>query len=117
MKKLLLIAIGGSGLLYGQGAASLPTDTLLSQPGPTFHIEDRDLPAPLTFITYGDQRFTDPSNKRSADPAVREWLARRVALEKPAALILNGDVPLNGDVANDYAVYLSETRPWRDARL
>ena len=71
----------------------------------------------MTFIAYGDQRFTDPSNVRSADPRVRQWLVHRIAAERPAALILNGDVPLNGDVKNDYAVFQSETKAWRDAHL
>lgn len=98
-------------------AAELPTDKLLSEPGPSFRVEDKQLPSALTFITYGDQRFTDPSNTRSANPRVREWLAAKVASEKPAALILNGDVPLRGDAKEDYEVFASETKPWRDAHL
>jgi acid phosphatase type 7 len=98
-------------------AANLPTGDLLSEPGPTFRFEDSHLPNPLTFIAYGDQRFTDPSNVRSADPGVRRWLANQIASERPAALILNGDVPLNGDVKNDYAIFQSETKAWRDAHL
>jgi hypothetical protein len=102
---------------FAQTAANLPTNELLSEPGPTFQITDRQLPNPATFIAYGDQRFTDPANTRSADPKVREWLVRKIASEKPGALILNGDVPLNGDMENDYAVFQSETKPWRDAHL
>ena len=98
-------------------AASLPTGDLLSEPGPTFRIEDTQLPNPLTFIAYGDQRFTDPANVRSANPRVRQWLANQIAAERPAAVVLNGDVPLNGDIQNDYAVFHSETKAWRDAHL
>jgi acid phosphatase type 7 len=104
-------------LFFAQNAANLPTNDLLSEPGPTFQIADRELPNPLTFIAYGDQRFTDPANTKSANPRVREWLAKKIGSEKPGALILNGDVPLNGDMANDYAVFQSETKPWRDAHL
>jgi hypothetical protein len=89
----------------------------LSEPGPTFRIADSSLPAPLTLILYGDQRFTDPSNVVAADPKSRAWLAREIAAEKPGAVILNGDVPYKGSVANDYAVFRSETKPWRDAGL
>jgi hypothetical protein len=110
MKKSLLIVAFATASLCAQ-------TNPISEPGPTFRVDDRQLPNPLTFITYGDQRFTDPSNKRSADPRVREWLAARVAAEKPAALILNGDVPLRGDSKDDYAVFVSETKPWRDAHL
>ncbi len=89
----------------------------LSEPGPTFRLADSSLPSPLTLILYGDQRFTDPSNVGAADPKSRAWLAREIAAEKPAAVILNGDVPYTGSVANDYAVFRSETKPWRDAGI
>jgi hypothetical protein len=48
---------------------------------------------------------------------VRKWLVDRIAEEKPGAVMLSGDVPLSGDVANDYAVYREETKPWRDEHL
>jgi acid phosphatase type 7 len=89
----------------------------LSEPGPTFRIPDNQLPNPLTFVAYGDQRFTDPSNTRSANPRIRQWLANQIASEKPAAVILNGDLPLFGDLPGDYAVVQKETEAWRDAHL
>jgi hypothetical protein len=73
------------------------------------------LPGAPSFIAYGDQRFTDPTNVKATDPRVRQWLVKRIAEEKPLAVILNGDVPLAGDVKNDYAVFTAESRPWRDA--
>lgn len=100
-------------------ASPLPffAQDLLSEPGPTFSIPDNQLPSPLTFIAYGDQRFTDPSNNKSANPKVRQWLAARIAREKPAAVILNGDLPLHGDLPADYAEFRSETASWREAHL
>ncbi len=98
-------------------AATLPTSQLLSEPGPAFRFDDTSLREPLTLILYGDQRFTDPANTVSANPKVRLWLVNRIAAERPAAVILNGDVPLNGSVPHDYAVFRSETKPWRDARI
>jgi acid phosphatase type 7 len=98
-------------------AAGLPTAGLLSEPGPTFRISDDQLGTPPTFITYGDTRFTDPSNTTASDPKVRRWLANRIAEERPGAVILNGDVPLAGNVKNDYDVFKSETQPWRDSHL
>jgi hypothetical protein len=98
-------------------AATLPTNDLLSEPGPTFRIDDRQLSDPLTFIAYGDQRFTDPSNVRSSHPRARQWLANQIAGERPDAVILNGDVPLSGTVKGDYAQFQSETKSWRDAHL
>ena len=98
-------------------AATMPTDRLLSEPGPTFRIEDNQLPNPLTMIIYGDQRFTDPANTRQTNPRIRQWLASQVAKERPAALIMLGDVPLAGNVPNDYAVFHAETAGWRDQHL
>jgi hypothetical protein len=98
-------------------SATLPTSQLLSEPGPTFRIGDEQLPSPLTFIAYGDQRFTDPANTTSTDPRVRRWLVNQIAAEHPGAVIMSGDIPLAGSVANDYAVFQAETKVWRDLRL
>jgi hypothetical protein len=106
-------------VLLAQGPTSftLPTSQLLSEPGPTFRIGDDQLSQPLTVIAYGDQRFTDPTNTRQTDPRMRKWLVNQIASEHPSAVIMNGDVPLSGDVANDYTVYQAETKPWRDLHL
>jgi acid phosphatase type 7 len=98
-------------------AADLPTDRLLSQAGPTFRIGDEELKSPVTFIVYGDMRFTDPANTEATKPRVRKWLVQKIAEEAPAAIFLNGDVPLAGDMVNDYRVYRTETEPWRTARI
>lgn len=98
-------------------ATQLPTGTLLSQPGPTFRVADADLPVPFTVVAYGDQRFTDPGNTRDTNPRIRKWLVDQIAKERPAAVIMNGDVPLGGDVVNDYTVFQSETKIWRDLKL
>jgi len=105
--------------LFGQGLNSftLPTTQLLSQPGPTFTVSDAQLPNPVTFIAYGDQRFTDPSNAVSTNPRIRQWLVNQIATERPAAVIMNGDVPLAGDRMADYTVFQAETKSWRDLHL
>ncbi len=114
----LLFAAAGLALFAQQPtAATLLNDKLLSEPGPTFRIDDRQLPSPLTLIAYGDQRFTDPANTRQTNPRVRQWLVNQIAKEHPAAVIMNGDVPLAGEVANDYAVFHTETKVWRDLGL
>jgi hypothetical protein len=124
MKPLTAVLVGisvlGAVYLIAQQpytAATLPTGDLLSQPGPTFTIPQREISAHPVFIAYGDQRFTDPKNVTATDPRVREWLVRRIAEERPAAVVLNGDVPLAGDVKSDYAIFDTETKPWRDAHL
>jgi len=97
--------------------AAQPTNRLLSEPGPAFKITDQELPHPLTLIAYGDQRFTDPANTLRTNPRIRQWLVNQIAKEHPGAVIMNGDVPLAGNVANDYAVFQSETKVWRDLHL
>ena len=114
---LLFAAAGVALLVQDQTSATLPTNQLLSEPGPTFRIEDEQLPSPLTFIAYGDQRFTDPAETRQTNPRIRQWLVNRIAAEHPGAVIMNGDVPLAGGVPNDYAVFQAETKVWRDLHL
>ncbi len=116
---ILFGAVLGGLLAQGPAptAATLPTDKLLSEPGPTFRFADDQLPAPLMVIAYGDQRFTDPKNTKQTDPRIRRWLVGQIAKERPAAVIMNGDVPLAGDLASDYTVFQSETKAWRDLHL
>ena len=114
---LLLLCLVSRALLAQNHAADLPTGNLLSEPGPTFRVPESELEVPLTFIAYGDMRFTDSANTTSTNPRIRKWLVDKIAEQRPAAVLLNGDVPLAGDDVNDYAVYRSETKPWRDAHL
>jgi hypothetical protein len=90
---LFLLAVAAAGF----APTGFAQDAVLSEPGPTFKFEDSQLRTPLMFIAYGDQRFTDPSNQKSANPKVRQWLVNQIATERPSALILNGDSPLAGD--------------------
>jgi hypothetical protein len=106
----LLFLTGAAAVFFGQ------TNQLLSEAGPTFRFTDGQLPS-QTFIAYGDQRFTDPANVTATDPRVRKWLANKIAEARPAAIVLNGDVPLAGNVPNDYIVFKAETKPWRDAGI
>lgn len=98
-------------------AADLPTAGLLSTPGPTFRISDKDLGAEVALIAYGDMRFTDPANVTATNPRVRKWLVDRIAAEHPSAVLLNGDVPLAGNNTHDYEVFRSESKSWRDGGL
>jgi len=118
VKVALLFATAIVGLFaQAPTAVTLPTDRLLSEPGPTFRIDDSQLPNPITLILYGDQRFTDPKNTRQTNPRIRQWLVNQIAKERPVAVIMNGDVPLAGNIANDYAVYQAETKVWRDSHV
>jgi hypothetical protein len=62
-------------------------------------------------------RFTNPIDILVTNPKARRALVARVAMEKPDALLLSGDIPFSGGNRNDYAVYREETRIWRDDHL
>ncbi len=104
-------------LLLAASVTAQMAPPTVGKPGPNFSIKDADLPSPLTFILYGDQRFMDPKNDSQSSPAMRQLLVKKIAEEKPGAIILNGDVPNNGLIKEDYAVYQSETQIWRDEKL
>ena len=72
---------------------------------------------PVTILAYGDTRFTDPSNVTATSPVARAVLIARMAKEKPDAIVISGDVPWHGGVADDYAQFRRETEPWRAMRI
>jgi len=108
----LALTVLGMSMANGQVSPSSA-----SKPGPTFIVKDADLRKPVTLILYGDQRFMDPKNDSQSSPVMRQLLVKQIALENPSAIVLNGDVPNAGTVKDDYAVYASETKIWRDENL
>jgi hypothetical protein len=87
------------------------------QTGATFTVDEGTLRKPVTLIAYGDMRFTDPANQDATNPAARQALVARIALEQPDAILLNGDVPWHGGEKGDYAVFQTETEVWRAGHL
>lgn len=82
----------------------------------TFNVPDADLPDPLVLVAYGDMRFTNTTETRATNPGARQALVAKIAVENPAAIFINGDIPWHG-IASDYAVFHDETRPWRKRHL
>ena len=72
---------------------------------------------PFRFIVYGDTRFTDPTNTRAASPPVRRALVQAIAEADPAFISVGGDIAYNGDNADDWKVWDSETEIWRQRRI
>src|SRR5205823_8899830 len=72
---------------------------------------------PLHFIIYGDLRATDPSNTRAADAVRRQLLIQRIAEQKPALLVVSGDVVYRGDNPDDWKEWEKESQPLRDASI
>jgi hypothetical protein len=76
-----------------------------------------DLKAPFRFVAYGDSRFHDPKDTDAANPAVRVALVDAVAKVNPAFIFFTGDLVYNGYDKEDWKVWDSETRPWRDKNI
>jgi Icc-related predicted phosphoesterase len=72
---------------------------------------------PFRFIVYGDTRFTDPRNTKAASPPVRRALVQAIADADPAFISVGGDIAYNGDDANDWKVWDSETEIWRQRHI
>ncbi len=98
-------------------AQPISPPALLSQSGPTFTVPDSALSKDLSFIVYGDTRFTDPADTKAADPPARRALVAKIAAEHPDALIVTGDLPYRGTYPADYAQFEKETTAWRDQHL
>lgn len=69
------------------------------------------------FVVYGDTRFTDPADKEAANPDVRRQLVRSIADTRPKFIVFGGDIAYNGDKADDWKVYDSETAIWRERKI
>ena len=94
--------------------ASLPSATANSAPSPAA-LTGVPKSYPFTFAAYGDIRFTDPSNHSATDPERRHAIIAQIAKDKPDFVVINGDIVLDGGVANDWKVMDEETRPLHDA--
>ena len=82
---------------------------------PTLRLNQFSAGRPLRMLAYGDMRFTDPAVTKGTNPKVRKWLAEKVGLERPEALIITGDMPFVGDKPEDWAEYQTETSSWKAA--
>jgi acid phosphatase type 7 len=88
--------------------------TLADEP-PRLDVPVADPSAPLTFITYGDARFTQRDGV--ANTVARRALVARMASEDPAAIFIGGDVVYEGSNREDYETYKIETAAWSHAKI
>jgi len=87
----------------------------LADTPPQFAVAVADPDAPLTFIAYGDTRFTRRDGV--ANPVARRALIGRMASEKPAAIFIGGDLVYDGSNPDDYETYRTETDTWLKAKI
>jgi len=81
------------------------------------HITVAQSEKPVVVLAYGDTRFTDPANVTATNPIARRVLIARMAEERPDAIVISGDVPWHGGVADDYVQFRRETEVWRSLRI
>jgi len=97
-----------------EARSSLASRVLADAP-PRLEVPVADPSAPLTFIAYGDTRFT--RREGVANVVAREALVARMASEKPAAILIGGDLVYEGTSVDDYQVYRTETAAWSQANI
>jgi len=105
----ILIAIAVCAILQ-----VLAGNTLADAP-PRLEVDVADPGAPLTFITYGDTRFTQRDGVANA--VARRALVARMASDKPAAIFIGGDLVYEGGNPEDYATYIQETAVWSQSKI
>jgi acid phosphatase type 7 len=102
-------------LAIGIATAALPTSATESAEPPRFEVPAREDGHALTFLVYGDTRFTRRDDVVNA--SARRALVERMAHEQPAAVLIGGDLVYQGAEADDYQVYKSETVEWSNREI
>jgi len=88
--------------------------TFAAEP-PRLEVPVADPSAPLTFIAYGDTRFTQRDGVANA--VARRALVARIASENPASIFIGGDLVLEGSNPEDFETYKAETAAWGQAKI
>src|ERR1700722_20189516 len=88
--------------------------TLADEP-PRLDVPVADRTAPLTFIAYGDTRFTQRDGVANA--VARRALVARMASENPAAIFIGGDLVYEGSNPEDYETNKNEKAAWSEAKI
>lgn len=75
------------------------------------------LDVPFHLVAYGDTRFTDPSDRKASNAAVRRALVQAIDAEHPAFVSITGDISFHGDNGRDWKVWDEETAIWRQHKI
>lgn len=70
---------------------------------------------PLTFVVYGDPRFS--RREDISNSFARRSIVERIAGESPAAILIGGDLVYQGSDPDDYATYRRETAAWSQLKI
>ena len=105
-----LAMLAASCALFAPGAAVPAT---AGQP-PTFNVPSPN-EDPLVLVVYGDTRFT--LREDVVNSVARRALVDRIASEKPAAILVGGDLVYEGADSRDYQTFRSETSAWSKEKI
>src|SRR3954471_18013611 len=84
-------------LLWRTLFALVFTAATFAQQPPALKIE---VSTPFKFVAYGDMRFAEPSDHNAGDEARRKVLINKIADERPAFVVISGDLVVSGDEKN-----------------
>jgi Icc-related predicted phosphoesterase len=107
-QSVALVALACGALIGCTSKSSAQTSTV------DLHL---DVKAPFRFVAYGDTRFHDPKDTEAANPPVRVALVQAIADVKPAFICFTGDIVYNGNDADDWKVWDSETAVFREKKI
>lgn len=84
----------------------------------TSHVDvNLEVMTPLRFVVYGDTRFHDPGDTKAANPVARVDLVQAIADANPSFICVTGDLVYNGNDADDWKIWDTETSPWRQKSI
>jgi acid phosphatase type 7 len=102
-------------LALGVAIGALPASGTQSTEPPRFEVPAAEAGRPLTFLVYGDTRFT--RHNSVANAFARRALVERMAGENPMAVFIGGDLVYEGSDPDDYELYKAETIEWSKRRI
>jgi calcineurin-like phosphoesterase family protein len=85
-----------------------------AEPPPRFSVPSPS-EGPLVLVVYGDTRFTQRADVVNA--GARRALVERIAGERPAAILIGGDLVYEGSNPSDYQTFKSETSAWSSEEI
>ena len=115
MKLRTTRSLGGAFLALCLSAACAAAPAASNGGPPQLKVPAARPGGPLTFVVYGDTRFTE--RPRVSNEVARRALVARMASENPAAILIGGDLVYSGSDTGDYAVYHSETAAWAQRNI
>jgi hypothetical protein len=108
MERLTVLAVLGGLILAGRGIVASGAEP------PRFEVPAAGK-SPLVLVVYGDTRFTQRVDV--VNTIARRALVEKIADEKPAAILIGGDLVYDGSDPDDYQTYRSETAAWSQEKI